>query len=32
MLCRYVTNILKMFLEEFGAEEIFFDKLTMFLT
>ena len=32
MLCRYVTDILKMCMKKFGAENVFFDKLTMFLT
>ena len=32
MLCRYVTDILKMCMKKFGAEKIFFDKLTVFLT
>ena len=30
MLCRYVTDILKMCMEKFGAEKIFFDKFTVF--
>ena len=32
MLCRYVTDILKMCMKKIGAENIFFDKLTVFLT
>ena len=31
-LCIYVTDILKMCMENFDAEKIFFDKLTVFLT
>ena len=32
MLCRYVTDILKMCMKKFDAEKIFFDKVTVFLT
>ena len=32
MLLRYVTDVLKMCIKKFGAEKIFFDKLTVFLT
>ena len=32
MLCRYVTDILKMCIKKVDAEKIFFDKLTLFLT
>ena len=32
MLCRYVTDILKMCMKKFDAEKMFFDKLTVFLT
>ena len=31
-LCRYVTDIMKMCMNKFDAEKIFFDKLTGFLT
>ena len=30
--CRYVTDIIKMCMKKFDAEENFFDKLTGFLT
>ena len=29
MLCRYVTDILKMCMKKFGGEKVFFDKLTV---
>ena len=32
MLCRYVTDILKMCMKTFDAEKVFFDKLTGLLT
>ena len=32
ILCRYVTDILKLCIKKFDAEKIFFDKLTGFLT
>ena len=32
VLCRYVTDIMKMCIKKFNAEKIFFDKLTGFLT
>ena len=32
MLCRYVTDILKMCMKNFNAEKIIFDKFTVFLT
>ena len=32
MLCRYVTDILKMCMKKFGAEKVFFDNFTVFLT
>ena len=32
MLCRYVTDILMICMKKFGAEKMFFDKLTVFLT
>ena len=32
MLCRYVTDILKMCMKKFGTEKIFFDKTVFFLT
>ena len=32
MLCRYVADILKMYIKKFVAEKIFFDKLIVFLT
>ena len=32
MLCRYVTDILKMCMKKFDAENIFFDKLTGLIT
>ena len=32
MLCRYVTDILKMCMKQYDVENIFFDKLTVFLT
>ena len=30
MLCRYVTDILKMCMKKFDAEKVFFDKLSVF--
>ena len=32
MLCRYVTHILNIYMKKFGAEKIFLDKVTVFLT
>ena len=32
MLCRYVTDILKMCMKKFSAEKIFFDKFKLFST
>ena len=32
MLCCSVTDILKMCMKKIGAEKIFFDKLTVFLS